>query len=69
MERIERLQAMMRDQGLDAIVVTNKITKQYLGLVTGSGCVQVILANRVIQFMDGRYQNESYRLTKAEKKS
>lgn len=36
MERIERLQAMMRGQGLDAIVVTNKITKQYLGLVTGS---------------------------------
>lgn len=69
MERIERLQAMMRGQGLDAIVVTNKITKQYLGLVTGSGCVPVVLVDRVVQFMDGRYQNESYRLTSAEKRS
>ena len=68
MERIEKLQAMMRDQGLDAIVVTNKITKQYLGLVTGSGCVPVVLVDRVVQFMDGRYQNESYRLRSAEKK-
>lgn len=58
MRRIEKIRNLLEFENLDAIIVTNKITKQYIGAVTGSGTIVVITKNELLQFMDGRYQNE-----------
>ena len=58
MRRIEKIRNLLEFENLDAIIVTNKITKQYIGAVTGSGNIVVITKNELLQFMDGRYQNE-----------
>lgn len=58
MRRIEKIRNLLEFENLDAIIVTNKITKQYMGAVTGSGNIVVITKNELLQFMDGRYQNE-----------
>lgn len=62
MRRIEKIRNLLEIENLDAIIVTNKITKQYIGAVTGSGNIVVITKNELLQFMDGRYQNEKCRL-------
>lgn len=58
MRRVEKVRNLLEIENLDAIIVTNKITKQYIGAVTGSGNIVVITKNELLQFMDGRYQNE-----------
>lgn len=58
MRRIEKIRNLLEFENLDAIIVTNKITKQYIGAVTGSGNIVVITKKELLQFMDGRYQNE-----------
>lgn len=63
MDRIEKIRNLLAKKYLDVAIITNKVTKKYLGAVTGSGSVLVITADEVIQFMDGRYQNEQCRLT------
>ena len=62
MRRVEKIRNLLEIETLDAIIVTNKITKQYIGAVTGSGNIVVITKNELLQFMDGRYQNEKCNL-------
>ena len=62
MRRVEKVRNLLEIENLDAIIVTNKITKQYIGAVTGSGNIVVITKNELLQFMDGRYQNEKCNL-------
>ena len=62
MRRVEKVRNLLEIETLDAIIVTNKITKQYIGAVTGSGNIVVITKNELLQFMDGRYQNEKCNL-------
>lgn len=63
-KRVERLRRILEDRELDAAILTNKVTKQYLGAVTGSGSILIVTKEDVLQFMDGRYQNEHCALTK-----
>ena len=56
MNKIDNIRKLIKTKELDAIVITNKTTKQYLGAVTGSGSILVITLDECIQFMDGRYQ-------------
>ena len=62
MRRVKKVRNLLEIENLDAIIVTNKITKQYIGAVTGSGNIVVITKNELLQFMDGRYQNEKCNL-------
>ena len=68
MDKIQYVQKLLKEKQLDAIIITSKVMKQYLGAITGSGNVVVITENKVLQFMDGRYQNETCLLTEVENK-
>lgn len=59
MRHIERVRAELSRIDCDALLVTSRTMKKYLGTLTGSGCRPLITRNHAYLMLDGRYVNEA----------
>jgi Xaa-Pro aminopeptidase len=57
--RLERLQHQLRNQQLDALLITSGINRQYLSGFTGSAGVCVITPNHAFLLSDSRYATQA----------
>ncbi len=57
--RLERLKAILSEQALDGILVTNLTNVRYLSGFTGSAASLLILPDKQYFISDGRYQEQS----------
>lgn len=58
-KRIRKLQAFLKDNDLDAILIKSKTMKKYMDTVTGSGCQILLTKEQGYLIVDGRYLIES----------
>lgn len=61
--RINKVRELLSKKNLDAILITSKANKQYIGALTGSGVKVLLTANANYQIMDGRYINEAEKMS------
>lgn len=54
-EEIVRLQALLSQENVDAILLQDKVQKAYFGTMTGSGCTVFITKTEAFLIVDGRY--------------
>ncbi|MDU4912290.1 aminopeptidase P family protein [Clostridium baratii] len=62
--RINNFRNILKEKDIDAILVSGKPNKKYLGALTGSGVRVLITKDNIYQIMDGRYINEANENTK-----
>jgi Xaa-Pro aminopeptidase len=58
-KRIERLRAVMREEKLDALLITNSFNRQYMTGFTGSSGYVLLTAGRAILLTDFRYMTQA----------
>lgn len=57
--RIERLRALLREQQLDALLITGAANRRYLSRFTGSAGALLITADHALLLSDFRYQTQA----------
>ena len=58
-KRLGKLQAFLREQKLDALLIKSKTMKKYMDTLTGSGCQILLMRDRGFLIVDGRYLVEA----------
>jgi Xaa-Pro aminopeptidase len=58
-KRIERLRAMMKDQGLEALFITNSYNRKYMTGFTGTSGYTLITDSGAFLFTDFRYMSQA----------
>ncbi|MDR3191076.1 MAG: Xaa-Pro peptidase family protein [Lactobacillaceae bacterium] len=60
--KLSKLQRLLVEQELDALLVTEKVTKRYLQTLDGSGCRVFLTATKGYLIVDGRYYEQALAL-------
>lgn len=58
MERVAKIQDLLLERNLEAVLIKNKENKHYFGSLGGSGIYLLVTPVAGIQFFDGRYRQE-----------
>ena len=58
-KRLGKLQAFLREQKLDALLIKSKTMKKYMDTLTGSGCQILLMRDQGYLIVDGRYLVEA----------
>ena len=58
-KRLGKLQAFLREQKLDALLIKSKTMKKYMDTLTGSGCQILLMRDQGYLIVDGRYLIEA----------
>lgn len=56
---VEDIRSLLVQKGLDAIFISSKATKRWMGTITGGGCYILISADEAFLILDGRYLSEA----------
>ncbi|MGM9912061.1 M24 family metallopeptidase [Floccifex sp.] len=58
-KRIEKIQAFLKEENIDALLIKSKTVKKWMNTMTGSGCQVLITKEKGYLIVDGRYITEA----------